>query len=75
MKKANHNIESMRVLKTLCEEINSIVLKQETADAIALGYINESVKRAGEYAADISENVINYLVEEERLPKKKKLKT
>jgi len=75
MKKANHNIESMRVLKTLCEEINSIVLRQETADAIALGYINESVKRAGEYAADISENVINYLVEEDRLPKKKKLKT
>jgi phosphate uptake regulator len=74
MKKANHNIESMRILKTLSEEINSMVLKQETADAIALGYINESVKRAGEYAADISENVINYLVEEERMPKKKKLK-
>jgi phosphate uptake regulator len=74
MKKANHNIESMRVLKTLCEDINTIVLRQETADAIALGYINESVKRAGEYAADISENVINYLVEEDRLPKKKKLK-
>ena len=74
MKKANHNIESMRVLKTLCEEINSIVLKQETADAIALGYINESVKRSGEYAADISENVINYLIEEDRLPRKKKLK-
>jgi phosphate uptake regulator len=74
MKKANHNIESMRVLKSLCEDINTIVLQQETADAIALGYINESVKRAGEYAADISENVINYLVEEERLPKKKKLK-
>jgi phosphate uptake regulator len=74
MKKANQNIESQRVLKTLCEEINSIVLKQETADAIALGYINESVKRAGEYAADISENVINYLVEEDRSPKKKKLK-
>jgi hypothetical protein len=50
------------------------VLQQETEDAIALGYINECVKRAGEYAADISENVINYLVEEERLPKKKKLK-
>ena len=65
----------MRVLKTLSEEINSIVLRQETADAIALGYINESVKRAGEYAADISENVINYLVEEDRSPKKKKLKT
>jgi hypothetical protein len=64
----------MRVLKSLCEDINTIVLKQETVDAIAIGYINESVKRAGEYAADISENVINYLVEEERLTRKKKLK-
>jgi phosphate uptake regulator len=72
MKKANQNIESMLVLKTLCEEINSIVLQQETPDAIALGYITESVKRAGEYAVDISENVINYLVEEDRLPKKKR---
>jgi hypothetical protein len=72
MKKANQNIESMRVLKTLCEEINSKVLQQETPDAIALGYITESVKRTGEYAADISENVINYLVEEDRLPKKKR---
>jgi hypothetical protein len=61
-------------LKTLCEEINTIVLRQETPDAIALGYITESVRRAGEYAADISENVINYLVEEDRSPKKKKLR-
>jgi hypothetical protein len=29
-------------------------------------------RRAGEYSADISENVINYLVEEERVPKKGK---
>jgi phosphate uptake regulator len=72
MKKANQNIESLRVLKTLCEEINTIVLQQETPDAIALGYITESVKRAGEYSADISENVINYLVEEDRSPKKKR---
>ena len=74
IKKANLNIESIRVLKTVCEEINTIALTLETADAIAVGYINESVKRVGEYAADISENVINYLVEEDRLPKKKKLK-
>jgi phosphate uptake regulator len=72
MKKANQNIESLRVLKTLCEDINTKVLQQETPDAIALGYITESVKRAGEYAADISENVINYLVEEDRLPKRKR---
>jgi phosphate uptake regulator len=72
MKKANQNIESLRVLNTLCEEIDTIVLRQETPDAIALGYIIESVKRAGEYAADISENVINYLVEEDRALKKRK---
>jgi hypothetical protein len=29
-------------------------------------------RRAGEYSADISENVINYLVDEERVPKKGK---
>jgi hypothetical protein len=50
------------------------VLQQETPNAIALGYISESVRKAGEYAADISENVINYLVEEDRSPKKKKLR-
>lgn len=54
----------MRV-ETICGEINNLVLRQETPDAIALGYITESVRRAGEYAADISENVINYLVGDE----------
>jgi phosphate uptake regulator len=66
MKKSHKNIESVQLLEALCEEINSLVLQQETPDAIALGYITESVRRAGEYAADISENVINYLVEEDR---------
>ena len=65
MKKSHRNIESVQALESLCEEIDNLVLQQETSDAIALGYITESVKRAGEYAADISENVINYLVEEE----------
>jgi phosphate uptake regulator len=64
MKKSHRNIESVKALESLCEEIDHLVLKEETSDAIALGYITESVKRAGEYAADISENVINYLVEE-----------
>jgi len=63
MKKAHKNIESVKTLEAICEEINNLVLQQETSDAIALGYIAESVRRAGEYAADISENVINYLVE------------
>ncbi|MCX6687397.1 MAG: phosphate uptake regulator PhoU, partial [Methanoregula sp.] len=72
MKKSHRNIESVKVLESLCEEINNLVLQQETPDAIALGYITESVRRAGEYAADISENVINYLVEENHIQKKKK---
>lgn len=69
-----HERKKKRIFKILCDEINSTVLRQETAEAIALGYINERVKRVGEYAAYISENVINYLVEEDRIPKKKKLK-
>jgi phosphate uptake regulator len=65
LKKSDKNIESVQVLEALCGEINNLVIQQETSDAIALGYITESVRRAGEYAADISENVINYLVGEE----------
>jgi hypothetical protein len=72
MKQANQNIESLRVLETLCEEINTIVRQKENPDAIALGSITESVRRAGEYASDISENVINYLVEEDTFPGKRK---
>ena len=66
MKKAHRNIESVQELESLCEEIDNLVLKEETSDAIAFGHITESVKRVGEYAADISENSINYLVEEGR---------
>jgi phosphate uptake regulator len=72
IKKANKNIESVNALEAICGEINNLVLQQETSDAIALGYIAESVRRTGEYAADISENVINYLVEEKQFQKKEK---
>jgi len=72
MKKSHKNIESVQVLESLCGEINNLVLQQETTDAIALGYITESIRRAGEYAADISENVINYLMEEKQFQKKGK---
>lgn len=72
IKKAHKNIESVKALEDICEEINNLVLLQETSDAVALGYITESIRRAGEYAADISENVINYLVEEKQFQKKEK---
>jgi len=67
MKKAHQNIESLRTLESYCDEINSFVVQLETPDAIALGYIMESIRRAGEYSVDISENVINFLVEHEQL--------
>ena len=72
IKNANKNIESVKGLEAICEKLNNLVLQQETSDAIALGYITESVRRAGEYAADISENVINYLVEEKQSQQKEK---
>lgn len=67
MKKAHQNIESLRLLESVCEEINNLMLQHKTPDAIALGYITESVRRAGEYSVDISENVINYLVEDRKV--------
>jgi len=72
LKEANRNIESINALKDLCGEINSIELKQNTLIAISLNYISESIRRAGEYAGDISETVINLLVVEDESLKRGK---
>ena len=42
-----------------------MVMEEDTKTAVALTYVVESIRRTGEYAGDISENVINYLVEEQ----------
>lgn len=60
---ANRTIEAVAELERACTEINNMALTQETAVAISIGYMAESIRRSGEYAADISENVINFLVE------------
>ncbi len=65
MKDANRNIESIHALEKICGDIDNLVLKQDTLVAIHVGYIVESIRRAGEYAGDISETVINLLVENE----------
>ena len=65
MKEAHRNIESIAALENICGDINNMVLKQETLVAIHVGYVAESIRRSGEYAADISETVINLLVGEE----------
>lgn len=70
MKEAHRNIESISALENLCGDINNMVLKQDTVIAIHIGYIAESIRRAGEYAGDISETVINLLVENEQGPRR-----
>jgi hypothetical protein len=40
-------------------------LQQKGAIAISLGYIEESIRRTGEYSGDLAEYVINYLIEED----------
>ena len=70
MKEAHRNIESIHALENITQDINNLVLKQDTMIAIHAGYIAESVRRAGEYAGDISETVINLLVQEDTIPKK-----
>lgn len=63
---ANKNIESVKKLELLCEEINKQASKQDGTIAISIGYIVGSIRRIGEYAEDISETAINYLVGEEK---------
>jgi hypothetical protein len=40
-------------------------MQQESVTAVSLRNMAESIRRSGEYAGDISESVINYLVEEQ----------
>ncbi len=67
LKSANDNIESIGFLRKKCEEINTQCLncKLEGKTAISLGYIVESIRRIGEYAEDIYENVINHIIGED----------
>jgi phosphate uptake regulator len=63
---SNENIDTVEKLEKLCEEINTLALQQKGLIAISIGYVVESIRRIGEYAEDISETVINYLVDEEK---------
>jgi len=70
LKDAHRNIESLTALENICRDINNMVLKQDALIALNIGYISESIRRAGEYAGDVSETVINLLMENELGPKK-----
>lgn len=65
MRDANRNIESITALENICGDINNMVLKQDSIIALNIAYISESIRRSGEYAGDVSETVINLLMENE----------
>ncbi|HDN50295.1 MAG TPA: phosphate uptake regulator PhoU [Thermoplasmatales archaeon] len=62
---ANKNIECTASLVSKCEEIGNIALEHTGEKALYIGYIGESIRRVGEYSADLAEYVINYLVGKE----------
>jgi len=66
IKASNQNIETVLELETLCDEIDSLSLNQNGVIAVSIGSICDSIRRIGEYSEDISENVINHLIGEEK---------
>jgi len=63
---ANQTIESVHKLELRCKEINKLALKQKGDIVVSLGYLIDSIRRIGEYSSDISENVINHYIGDEK---------
>ncbi len=59
---ANKNIDAVAKLVPHCKKITKSAINVKGEAAIATNNIAESIRRTGEYSADISELVINYLV-------------
>ncbi|PKL60943.1 MAG: PhoU family transcriptional regulator [Methanomicrobiales archaeon HGW-Methanomicrobiales-4] len=60
MKKANRMIESIHHLEKNYALINDEILILPTTIAVPIRNITDSIRRTGEYSADIAENAINY---------------
>ncbi|MFX1558376.1 MAG: PhoU domain-containing protein [Promethearchaeota archaeon] len=58
---ANENIESISKLIEVCEQIQ-FHTENSAESVVEIGYIIESIRRAGEYSSDISEIIINNLI-------------
>jgi len=61
IKLANENIDKIKKLTEECEKIITIT-ENNVKISVPLGYIIESIRRTGEYSADISEIIINNLI-------------
>jgi phosphate uptake regulator len=65
LKGANDNMESIERLEKACNDVNHMIFQQKGALALSLGRIVESIRRTGEYSGDISEHVINFIIDAE----------
>ena len=67
-RKANLMIESINHLEENYAHINHEILSLPTSVAVPIRNITDSIRRTGEYSADIAENVINYemMIEDDR---------
>ena len=62
---ANETIESIKEITEACEAISQNLIQNNVKASIAISYISESLRRTGEYIADISEVIINNVVNQE----------
>jgi phosphate uptake regulator len=62
---ANTVINVLGKLESMADNISNHAFQKKGAAALSIGYINESIRRAGEYSADIAENVINQVIDED----------
>lgn len=63
LRASNSNIEAVKHFYKLYDELTEKASLQDGRNAISLGFIFESMRRIAEYAIDISENAINYIIE------------
>ena len=64
IKKANATIERIQKLEMQCREISTKALSYDAGIAIQIVHISDSLRRIGDYSADICEAVMNHLVGE-----------
>lgn len=60
LKQANRIIESVHLCEDIFHRINAEILLLPTESALYVRKISDSMRRIGEYSADIAEGVINY---------------
>jgi phosphate uptake regulator len=61
---ANRTIDMVDDLEKMTDDISAFALQKKGPLALSIGYVAESIRRAGEYAGDISESIINQIVSE-----------